>query len=188
VRRKHAEKTHSCLWGQSTILISVWDVGAIFTFGDFELMKHSCACLTWRNFRMSELQGSFPKCMWVRRKHAEKTRSCLWGQSTILILVWDVGAIFTFGDFELMEHSCACLTWRNFRMSELQGNFPKCMWVRRKHAKKTRSCLWDQSTILISVWDVTCWIRLQLISKRCLYFYGNVSLCQKFRFMLASLS
>jgi len=34
--------------------------------------------------------GSFPKSVRVRTKHGEKTHVGLWGQSTILKVVWDV--------------------------------------------------------------------------------------------------
>ncbi|KEH43826.1 transmembrane protein, putative [Medicago truncatula] len=39
---------------------------------------------------MGDLPESFPVCVRVRTKHAEKTRVGLWGQSTILKAVWDV--------------------------------------------------------------------------------------------------
>ena len=39
---------------------------------------------------MSDLSRSFPVSVRVRTKHAEKTRVGLWGQSTIIKVVWDV--------------------------------------------------------------------------------------------------
>jgi len=36
----------------------------------------------------------FLRSMWVRIKHAKKTRVNLWGQSTILKVVWDVTLLF----------------------------------------------------------------------------------------------
>jgi hypothetical protein len=44
--------------------------------------------LTWSNFGMGDLPGSFPVSVRVRTKHAEKTCVGLWGQSTILKAVW----------------------------------------------------------------------------------------------------
>ena len=39
---------------------------------------------------MGDLLGSFLESMQVRTTHAEKTRVGLWGQSTVLEVVWDV--------------------------------------------------------------------------------------------------
>ena len=39
---------------------------------------------------MGDLPGSFPVSVRVRTKHAEKTRVGLYGQSTMLKVVWDV--------------------------------------------------------------------------------------------------
>jgi len=39
---------------------------------------------------MGDLPGSFPVCVRVRTKHAEKTRVGLYGQSAMLKVVWDV--------------------------------------------------------------------------------------------------
>jgi len=50
-------------------------------------------------------------------------------------------------------------------MSEFRGSFLESI-VRTKHAEMTHCYLWGQSTILKPVWDVTCWIRVQSISKR----------------------
>jgi len=43
---------------------------------------------------MGDLLGSFPESVFVRTKHAKKTRVNLWGQSTILKAVWDVTVLF----------------------------------------------------------------------------------------------
>jgi len=39
---------------------------------------------------MGDLLGSFLVSVRVRTKHAEKTRVCLYGQSAMLKVVWDV--------------------------------------------------------------------------------------------------
>jgi len=44
-------------------------------------------------------------------------------------------------------------------MGDLLESFLKSVRVRTKHAEKTRVDLWDQSTILKIVWDVTSGIR-----------------------------
>jgi hypothetical protein len=44
--------------------------------------------LTWSNFGMGDLPGSFPVSVRVMTKHAGKTRVDLWGQSAILKAVW----------------------------------------------------------------------------------------------------
>jgi len=39
---------------------------------------------------MGDLPGSFPVSVQVRTKHTENTRVDMWGQSTMLKVVWDV--------------------------------------------------------------------------------------------------
>jgi hypothetical protein len=42
---------------------------------------------------MGDLLGCFSKNVLVRTKHAKNTRGCLWDQSAILTVIWDI----TFG-------------------------------------------------------------------------------------------
>ncbi|RHN41872.1 hypothetical protein MtrunA17_Chr8g0370661 [Medicago truncatula] len=46
--------------------------------------------LDFEQFWMGDLPGSFPVSVRVRTKRVEKTRVGLWGQSTMLKVVWDV--------------------------------------------------------------------------------------------------
>ncbi|AES89939.1 hypothetical protein MTR_4g081990 [Medicago truncatula] len=82
---------------------------------------------------MGDILGSFPESVRVRTKHVEKTRAGLWGQSTILIVVWDVTLLRTAwskGNHTWKEHCYTYIPTRPFHDSISTGSRPSVVrWL-----------------------------------------------------------